>query len=245
MMKSPTIQKTVMGLLAITLCNFLVSCDKPSEDSTNPSETSKETEQLKVQLEEQQAESKRLANELSMEKERRRLELKTKEFFNEKDKAAAETVAKTKKQESNPISNTPLAKDFESLRKKYDATEKDAILEKRLEKDKYYFIAGTLPGGQEGWFSITQVGDDFIFVSGNQPPKPWAILMFENQDALSGVQIRTDSGRTRSWGKAIGKFVEFRAVAMANGSEQRFPVFSCVGLQLGENDFVNTEAVSK
>ena len=141
----------------------------------------------------------------------------------EADRALAE---KQRAEEAKRVAeNDP----FNKLLAKYSVAPNSTIpyvISGPLDKDKYYYINKS---------TASQVTDDFILVAGYDK-RPAAILVFENPSALETVSIQ-QGGIV----EAIGRFVAFKTVQMVSGADERYPVFSCVGIKVMARDFINTE----
>lgn len=121
---------------------------------------------------------------------------------------------------------------FQEMLAFYKAEGNDAFTATQLQKDKWYYIGSF---GRSG-FRIAQVTNQFILAADISTDQPWALLVFEDQEALNSVRI--DESLPAS---AVGRFVGFQNITMISGKEKRLAVFKCAGLNMTLNGFVNTE----
>jgi len=121
------------------------------------------------------------------------------------------------------------------MREKYGVAGDDhqgAFATTKLEKGKYYSIDAV----RREFFRVSQITEDFILAA-KFDKKPWAVLNFDNASALD--EIRIEAG---SFAYAIGRFIGYKEFITANGTPLRYPVFSCVGLQIFGQPYLNTES---
>ena len=132
-----------------------------------------------------------------------------------KDSSSSDNVSEAKR--------TP----FSEMLAKYSANGRVAQSSTSLDKGTVYYITPV---------KILQVGEDFVLVSKDRG-LPWAVIIFDRQDALSSLQLSQGSSF-----QAIARFDAFNVVPMADGASQRLPFFSCLGLHdLNTGAFINTE----
>jgi hypothetical protein len=64
---------------------------------------------------------------------------------------------------------------------------------------------------------------------------PFAVLTFKNPRALDQFNVAQGS-----YVRAVGEFIKFKTFTMTGGSNERLPVFECVGLEVN-GKFIKTD----